>query len=53
MSHNQALEDRIVSLAVRLEDRDQDNQAALLIDWAFDEGLISGDALLWWFFGGS
>jgi len=51
MSHNQAVEDRIICLAVRLEDKDQDDQAALLIDWAHDQGLISGDALLWWFFG--
>ena len=51
MSHNQAVEDRIICLAVRLEDQDRDDQAALLIDWAFENGLICDDAFLWWFFG--
>ena len=53
MSHNQAVEDRIICLAVRLEDKDQDDQAHLLIDWAYYAGLISGDAIQWWIFGGN
>ena len=42
------LADRILSTAVSLEDKDQDDQADMLIIWAYENGLIAESALIWW-----
>jgi hypothetical protein len=44
-----ALEDRIVALAVRLEDKGDSVQANYLVQWAYDNGLVPFDAIEWWF----